>query len=187
MNNGLDQIPDSSAEDGDIYIQNIPIPYDDLALLGNLPRLLKLFKDVPVVISMMYGMSENGPRLVSVSPDNSLRIAGGMSGYSRISEIILNIAPGALGTFTFSEECGLWIISWNAQGAAGITDSGSLLFLDQSGAATGNGFTIMDGERWVVPFKAFAIQIRNNSLVTYRGRVVCADFLNVQDSFVRAQ
>jgi hypothetical protein len=183
----LDQIPDSQPTLIEkLLIQRPIIPYEDLNMRGQIPRYLELFRDVGMNLSLMYGMSEQGPRMVSMTSDNAIRTAGVGAGLTNFFSGEGQILAGNSALFSFPNPKHVWVVSIDYATPDVFAKVVTCRFT-MADHTLSSSFSVSDGERWTFNIDAVTISITNNTNVTIFVRVWMFDYVSVAESVTVAQ
>jgi hypothetical protein len=178
----LEQIPTQSPTLIDrLLIQRPIIPYEDLNIKGQVPYYLELFRDVGINLALMYGMSEVGPRMVSMTPDNAIRVAQGGAGLTNLKhdsgKLLANTTQGV----TFPTARHVVMISLDAESPLAFP-SPCQFIIHEPGVFINDPFDIYDGERWIIEQKCIRVELIEQQSINWRYRVAGWDYQNVLDS-----
>lgn len=181
----LDSIPITALPSGLLLISRPIIPYDDLNIKGSKPTYLELFRDVGFNLSMIAGMSENGPKMISVTPDNAMRVASVGSGITNFRANEFQLLNGGQFTVDFGSNRHVWVVTCDAAATLPFASRPDCFFHLPDGT-TSDTFSIDDGERWIFDILARSLFIENFSTQTCVFKVWGFDYTNIQDSLVVA-
>ena len=147
-----------AADYGEIQVPILPV--GDLKILTQLSRNLMIPTDVLPTLAILSGLSEAGPKVVSITPGGAVRVAETGAGFSSIEPHEGTITNNSV-TIDFTNLISSLLINIDAYQCT-VQHS-------EDGQIFDNAITVLAGEKVSIDVLTRAIKITNTSATTATG------------------